>query len=398
MKKAILSPFALLYCLITFSQDTYVDLKNQTTQGTIENYKEWTKNPTEVKFKTAYGVEITLTPQNCKSFTAQKDVYISYMGTRVGNTDNVMNITGLVSKEMEKDTVSVFLRQVYSYSNYTLYKLFDSKRTNFYLSENGNIQELEYFQYINSSKTVIPYDGYKTYLYQKFKDIANNDIMSKLQTLSYTEPELVNFLAYIFNDKEQSSEKKRNNYPSEIFIGVGATANIGSLVDNNNNTAFKATAAEPSFEIGLRLYSQRKFGKFIFQPGINVMPLSNTFNNGMYEIKSTMFSANLGAGYAFVKTQAFSFYGIVNGSLMIPFSEETTVTYGNNHVKYKSNDLNDRLTVRPELGAIINRSLNIVLSGYFPLHLPFNGNSPYKYKVSGLSLGVRYAFIQRRKK
>jgi hypothetical protein len=397
MKKAILTPLLLLYCLVTFSQDTYVDLNNQTTQGTVENYRAWIRNPTEVKFKTTAGTEIVLTLQNCKSFTVDKDVYISYTGTRIINTDNAMNITGLVSDTMQKDTISAFLLQVYARSNYALYKLFDSKRTNFYLSDNDNVEELEYFETIDS-KMVTPKEGYKAYLYQKFKDAGDANIVNKIRSLTYTETDLVKFLTDILNDKAHSSERSRNRYPAEIFIGVGGTANMSSLVDGNGKTTFKETAFEPSFEIGLRLYSQRNFGKFIFQPSINVMPLSNSFDNGKYKLKTTMFSANLGAGYAFIKTQAFSLYALVNGSLMIPFSEETTNATTSTPVTDKSTYLNDRVTIRPELGAIINRSFNVVVGGYLPLHLPFAASSIYRYEVSGVSFGVRYAFIQHAKK
>lgn len=60
--------FFLLYSTFSFSQDSYVTLNDQTIHGTIENYKEWSKNPTTVLFKDSIdGNSIYLTPANCKS-------------------------------------------------------------------------------------------------------------------------------------------------------------------------------------------------------------------------------------------------------------------------------------------------------------------------------------------
>ena len=391
--------FFLLYSTFAFSQDSYVTLNDQIIHGTIENYKEWSKNPTTVLFKDSTdGNSIYLTPANCKSFTADlSDKFTSYKGTRILNTDNVMYSHGLQSDQLEKDSVQVFLRQIYQFKNYTLYKLFDDKRTNFYLSHNGVIKELEYFENINNNQ-VVPFNGYKDYLLEEFSDKGIGGLQHKVDILAYKENDLINFFADVFGDKAHSSEKLRNKYSNEILIGIGANENFSSIT--NSRATYKQASTSPSFEIGLRIYNQRNFGRLFFQPSISVMSLSNTFNEGVdlitpYKTKATLVSVKLGAGYMFLKKSNISVYAAAAGALPVLFNYRTLVGTG----KYVQSDgPYDKFTINPELGIIIKQTLNISFSGTLPFELPFLSDPSYVYKVSQSSIILRYAFIEGSKK
>ncbi|HSN10024.1 MAG TPA: hypothetical protein VLS85_13380, partial [Hanamia sp.] len=67
--------------------------------------------------------------------------------------------------------------------------------------------------------------------------------------------------------------------------------------------------------------------------------------------------------------------------------------------KYVGTDGSDaRITGRVELGVIVRGNLNISVRNSFPIRIIFPANTNYTYKMSQLSLAVRYAFIHGQKK
>lgn len=390
MKQILSISFILFYSSFAFCQHSYETSDGQTIPGTIKNYKEWSKNPTTVHFIDNSGKTITLTPQNCKSFTAGSDKYVSYNGTRILNSDNAMKSQSVQSDSLIRDSVHVFLRQIYQFNNYALYKLFDSKRTNFYFSDNGDIKELEYYETIEHN-TIVPFDGYKSFLNREFSDKSVAGFQYKLNSLVYKENDLLDFFADVFNDKQHSSEKLRNKYPGEILIGVGANQNVATL-ENNGPYIFHRTSISPSFEFALRIYNQRNFGRIFFQPSINAFSLLSDFSKATAKVKAMVVIINLGAGYLFVRKPDFSFYGEAAGALPVLFNFQTQ--QGSNGKYIKSHGPDDRITVHPEAGIIIKRNLNISASYLLPIRLPFNSNYQYAYKLSQASVVFRYAFIQ----
>ncbi|MDE3184292.1 MAG: hypothetical protein KGM16_12815 [Bacteroidota bacterium] len=396
MKKIII-PFLLFLSTSAFCQDSYISNDGQTVNGQVLNYKEWSKNPAEVKFQKTDGSVITLTPENCGSFVAGTDKYLSYHGTRVANTDNVLVSRNDDGATMIKDTVNAFLRQVYQFDGYTLFELFDNKRINFYLNKNGNIKELEYYETIKDG-TVDPNNSYKAYLYHEFAGKGIKDFQVEIKKLRYNENDLENFFANVLGDQSHTSEKLRNKYPSEILLGVGANVNSGTMHSWTSYPYYHQTTFSPSVEFGLRLYSQRNFGKFFFQPTIGVMPLSNTFKASGIQtkiVKATEVNVAIGAGYMFLKKQDISVYADGAALLCILANYETK----DGDRKYVGTDGSDaRITGQVELGVIVRRNLNIFVRNSFPIRIIFPANTNYTYKMSQLSLAVRYAFIHGHKK
>jgi hypothetical protein len=222
MKQILFISFLLFSSLFSFSQDSYITLDGKTVNGTVENYKEWSKNPTTVLFKdNVNDSEIILTIENCKSFTVGSDYFISYSGTRILNSDDILS-QGLKSDQMVKDSIHVFLRRIYQFNNYALYKLYDNKRINYYVSDHINIKELEFYETIKDN-TIAPFNGYKNYLMQHFSSKGIKGLEWKINNLNYKENDLLNFFAFVFRDKSHSSENLRNKYASEILLGAGST-------------------------------------------------------------------------------------------------------------------------------------------------------------------------------
>ncbi len=396
MRKFII-PFLLFLGNSAFSQDSYFTNDGQAVNGHVLNYKEWSKNPTAVKFQKADGSVVTLTPENCESFFAGTDKYLAYHGTRVANTDNVLVSRNDDGAKMIKDSVNAFLRNVYQFDGYTLYELFDNKRINFYVAKDGDMKELEYYETIKDGN-VNPYNLYKAYLYQQFSDKGVKGFQDKIKTLRYKENDLQNFLAAVLGDQSHKSEKSRNKYPSETLVGIGADMNSAMIHSWSSYPTYHQTSFSPSVEFSLRLYSQRNFGKFFFQPTLGVMPLSNTFKASAIQtkiVKATVVNVAAGAGYMFLKKHDIAVYADGAAALCILANYETK----EGDKKYVGTDGSDaRISGQAEVGVIIKRHLNVSLRNTFPVRLLFSSNTNYTYKLSQTSLVVRYAFIHNRNK
>jgi len=398
MNKLILISFLAFYTSAGFSQDSYVTLDGQTINGSVQNNREWLKNPLSVAFTKSDGSTITLTPENTRSFTAGTDSYLSYHGTRVSNTDNVLSSHGDDGAVMIKDTVNAFLRQAYQFDGYTLYELYDNKRINFYVAKDGGIKELEYYETINNGN-VEPFNLYKAYLYQQFSGKGTKYFSEKIKSLRYNENELHNFFATALGDQSHATEKLRNKYPSETLIGVGGNVNSGTIHSWTGYPYYHQTTFLPSVEFGLRLYSQRNFGKFFFEPSVGLMPLSNTFQAP--EIKTKIVKAidvtvALRAGYMFIKKPDFSAYVDAAGLLCVLANYETK----DGDDKYATTPIGSdaRFTGQAELGIVVKRNLNFSVRNTFPIRLLFISNTNYTYKLRQVSFVIRYAFIHEHKK
>ena len=299
------------------------------------------------------------------------------------------------SAQLEKDNIQVFLRQIYQFGSYTLYKLFDDKRTNFYLSNNGIITELEYYENINGNQ-IIPYYGYKNYLLNEFSDKTIKGLQHKVEILRYEENDLLNFFTNIFSDKSKSSEKLRNKYSNEILVGIGLNTNFGTI-SNLGSATYNKTSYSPSFEIALRTYSQRNFGRIFFQPSLSVMPLSHTFDEGStFKTKATLVNINLGVGYIFLKKSNLFIYAAAAGGVPVIFNYKTLKGTNGDYVNSGSPDV--RFTVHPEMGLVVNRTLNISFTGTLPFKLDFLSDRFFNYRVSQFSVVLRYAFLEGAKK
>lgn len=248
---------------------------------------------------------------------------------------------------MIKDTVHVFLRQIYKHNDFALFKLMDNKRINFYVSDSGSIKELEYFETMTNS-TMIPFNGYKNYLLTRFSDV--HGVETRIDKLSYREINLINFFAYVFNDAKHATEKLRNKYPTEILLGAGANLVFQSL-SNYSTFNFKSNDFAPSLEFAIRIHSQRNFGKLFSLLAVSVMPISGSFNNDVYNTKPTMVTLSLGAGYTLVKKEAISCYIQASGTIPIFINYQTRQGLQSEYIKSIGPDT--RLMVVPEIGILI---------------------------------------------
>ena len=76
MNKLLLISLLTFCVTAAFSQDSYITPDGHTVNGSVKNNREWLKNPLSIVFTKSDGSTITLTPENCKGFTAATDSYL----------------------------------------------------------------------------------------------------------------------------------------------------------------------------------------------------------------------------------------------------------------------------------------------------------------------------------
>lgn len=405
MSKLLVTCLLFIVSNASNAQDTYVNNNGDTVHGKITNYTQWSKSPSKVDFSDNSGNNITLTPLNCKGFKVDNsDAYISYSGTRIVNTDNIKNSVSTGNKIMSTEHIDGFLRRIYQYKGFTLYKYSDSKRINFFLSKNDSLKELEYYEYIDDNSNALQTDdAYKYYILDQLKDIDAPDKQKEIDNLEYRQDALINFFAKILDDKANATEKKRDRYPSEVFGGIGVDGKFGSLT-HADGSKFRQTSVSPLFEIGMRIYGQRNFGKLFFQPIVALSFLDNTINDSKNSFKlrnrGTLVSARMGPGYTFLKKQGISVYASAMVQLDFVFGYKSIYTYTgtiySGELDYPATMI--KVSLNPEVGLMINRSINIALQGSLPYRLPVYYNETYYYAqytfyaVHSLGLVARYNF------
>lgn len=405
MKKVFFVLALLNYTTAALCQDYYVSNNNDTIRGVVVNYKEWSRNPVEVLFKlSSASNSLKLNPSNCKSIViGSSDRYISYSGTRILNSENISSKAGLHDDDqLRRDSILVFLREIYQYKGYAFYKLSDNKRTNFYLDKNGALKELEYYEYINDANVVIPNNAYKIYIAEQLSGENNTGLDQKIAKLTYNEKSLIDFLAKVLQDDFHVSEKMRNKYPDEFFAGLGMNLNTGRIENSgaSANGSYSTTTFSPSFEVGLRIYSQRNFGRSFFQPALNVTSFSHNFHlkdNTEYKMKATVLSGHIAAGYLFQKKSVLSFYGIIGAGMTLVLNYKTSFINGSYSQTIKADKVLNKLTFHPEFGLVIHKSLNVALTGTLPFKLPLYSNFTYAYAISKAGIIIRYLFIKNKK-
>lgn len=395
MGKIFITCLSIFLVLDSSCQDMYVTNSGDTIHGKITNYEEWDRNPQEVTFIDNSGKSITLTPLNCKSFSAGKsDTYVSYSGPRLLNSTDIINTYGLNSSVDTTENINTFLRLIFHHKEFSLYKYLDTKRTNFFLATNGSIKELAYYEYTDDGGNTKTNEAYKIYILNQLNLVNDPDLMNKINSLVYEESALVKFFVNILRDKDYKAEKIRKNYATEILVGIGIQARFGSGVSGDGSNA-RQTALNPLAEIGVRFYGHRNYGKLFFEPSLIVSILNQHFTE-LYHIsfkaQGTIVGARIGPGYFFAKKEGINFYAALPIGVDFIGGYRTTYTGSTTTQTIKSIDTPIRFVLNPEIGVDLNHKFNISLKYTTPYNFNQSNYGNLPYKTSTCSLDVSFIF------
>lgn len=311
LQRPALLLIGFLIIQISFSQQNFVpgfviENSGDTIYGLID-YRNWNKNPDEIKFKlTNENEPVNFKPNDIIEFQINDDRYVS----GIVDTEISPSGTNVLSNNPQLNIVvdTIFLQSLVSGIK-SLYYFKDARgKENFYYKEEDNFELLIYKKYTKKVQGHDIFSENKTYLGQLTIYLADcKTIQSKLENTFYNSKSLIKLFQYYY---ECSSTKISFKKEEGISLEFGALAGITSTslkfggdaftyltnTNYNNSTNFSAGLF---FDIVL----PRNHGKLSFS---NELLFTNYFVQGKNEVNVdidyyTITSTEIGFSYLSLK-------------------------------------------------------------------------------------------------
>ena len=299
----------LLFPIITFCQTNFYKgyvIKNNgdTLKGYID-YREWVYSPKKITFKNNNVVD-SFTPDDIKGFEIKGfEKYSIYKGKV--STD--LNIFPNLPDQLDTSTVikSIFLRQLTTGKNLTLYFNNDPDKVRFFVAEQNQMPvELKFYEYYLYGKTYklahFVYTGQLRLYINKY----NNDdpkLIQQLENVAYKKTDLQNIIDqinnYEFGKEGAITNKYSNRLDIRFFVGAGinntsshyayATSTYNSqsgdanVVNYSKNIAIKG----PKYEFGIDIFKNPVVQKSIFRVAFTYSTLNSQINLPPYGVNLT---------------------------------------------------------------------------------------------------------------
>jgi hypothetical protein len=214
--------------LTTFSQKNiqpgYIVLPSKdTVRGSID-YRNWEKNPTQIRFSQSASESRIYTINDIEAFGVTGMDYYRKATVKVDDSPVRISDVGIYSEELVHDQ-TVFLRILAEGAAFTLYELVNFKTHYFIAKAGGPVEELSY-KLIKTDQTndVITYNDFRV---QLKKLISTNGNLSYEQTiavdkLNYKEKDLVKFVSQMNgSSSDKISFAKNKKEKPRLFAGGG---------------------------------------------------------------------------------------------------------------------------------------------------------------------------------
>ena len=233
---------------ISFAQSNYqagkiIKLNGDTLKGYID-YREWAQNPRAVNFRAGKNDQQTLqfTPGNTRGFQIDSlETYVSYTG------DISMDKTTFPELPYVLDTskmpAAVFLRQLATGSNLTLYDFTDEIKSRFFIAETGRQPvELKYYQYYNDQRDAVerPLFRGQLQLYVYKFNAGKPGLIANANRAGYNITSLTAVVNAINGDNGGASRTNltaanKHKAGFRLFAGAGALYTTTSYSNNSFN-------------------------------------------------------------------------------------------------------------------------------------------------------------------
>jgi len=379
--KLILITLFLLFTFITEAQTSYdkgyfIDNNQTKTECLIKNV-DWKNNPTQFTYKSSNDSDpITVTIDNVSKFEIYD--HLTYIRAKVAVDVNTSRINKLDdTKELSLTTSTLFLKLlVEGKSNLYAYKDGNLKRY-YYSNENGDINILEYKEYINKEGKVDKNQNYKSQLWSNLK--CDSIELNSFKNIDYEESDLIKFFTTYntcVNDLSYTFKKPKRTKVFHMSLRPGldfATAKIDhsdTSINNNLNVEFDRKL---EFRFGIAFEYVLPFNNdkwsLIVEPSYRSFSSSktiqlNTTSSILREDKVSIDYSSLEIPfgirhYSFINDNSALFFNL-SALVDIPFSG--TITY-EDHPNF---DINSGASLALGIGFISNDKYSIEGRFAFP--------------------------------
>ena len=358
MKKILLVTSLLLNGML-FAQSNYQSgyvIKNNgdTLRGFIDT-REWTVSPKFIKFKTTNDDNkfIEFYPNTINGFKVGDDeYYLSFIGQISLNSIKFNDLSYVVDTTKKLD--SVFIKQIVSGNNLSLYNLIDEIKTRYLIAEkNQQPFELEYYKifkeyqdpspnnvstntaYAGNISTNARYKGQLLLLATKYKPTFNK-VVDIINNASYSQDDF----EQIVNNLNDNQVKSKSKFHFRPYIGLGinsTTTNITKSDNFNNNQTFTSSGFTPTFNLGIDFFNNPNVQQFIVRTDFTFSYTKPKFSNFTFyptSASNQIYTLNQYT-YTFALKLIYNFYNKQNLKIFISGGIGFNyANYSNNHLSY----------------------------------------------------------------
>ena len=276
-KSLLTGLIALFFCSALLAQANFVPgsvtlANGEKLQGLID-YREWTRHPKKIVYKSGTGAE-------AKEFKPIELKYFEVTGKdRYESAIVKMDMESLLPEVNERPegipsivTDTVFLRIIYEGALFNLYNFRDEKNR-FYTRDSVNgYRELSFGQILVNNEQGREFkqtqELYKNQLMQYATDFDRLSMLrSKAERLRYSENSLLAFTRLLHNDTKKVEASERRLY---FFAGAGANLSGFTLKDHILLDGIDLKSSfSPMVSLGFDFFAKRKRSPIFLRVEVN---------------------------------------------------------------------------------------------------------------------------------
>jgi hypothetical protein len=395
-----------------FKPGYIVTLKGDTIKGFVD-YKDWTRNPKDVNFKSNNATN----PQiyNAKDIEAFAvtgvEYYKSYNGKISQNRVDFSNFS--IEVDTTYITDAVFLRGLSAGKNVTLLQYSDAIKDRYFIApKNGQVAELVYRAYLGGDDRVTKVfeTKYKQQLHILRTVYRPDDasLINEIQNTNYNQKALLKIVKKLNNGVDELTMVSQSKSGFRFFAGAGINAGTISFKDNITLLESSNTNIGPMINVGLDLLFNKNIGKLFLRTELSYtstktrlafgdgLPPSAFSTTNIIMFDRQMISLSPQLLYNISNKQNLKFYA--GGGLMLTLSlynNKQAYRDYNNTKTSSSYNLQSLLPVNVTLvaktGVTINNKIDIQVAYQPPVAIN-SATTIYVLKSSSFRAGINYLF------
>jgi hypothetical protein len=343
-----------------------------TLKGVIR-YKEWEVSPTFIEFKNKSGLVQNLTTDLVREFYIPS-VNQRYKMFRIGILDIDLSQTfNTAPSIVAKDSADIFLKEVTSGTNASLYNYTNNVGvSHYFLLKGSNLTELinyPYYRTVDNTKYLVKYDAYKNQL----PAILNDSENFKMPLPIYDERSIKK---YVEKYNESLGEVRNTAQIEKTESGFLVDMNFMVGIEGWKETGVNLKNAL-GYGIGMRVNLPRKFNNRYFKIALILNPGISTGEVYNYspDEKLTIKTIDIGVGTHLTTGNIRPFIGL---DYNFPINNWRSVSFGPHTGLSFRRQLNIEVSHFANLTSVISESPffnrpRISLSYYLNLNTVFKG-------------------------
>ncbi|MDB5143582.1 MAG: hypothetical protein JWQ66_2295 [Mucilaginibacter sp.] len=388
-----------------------INIHNDTLKGFID-YREWSKNPTTIKFKPNVNAQSeNYTVNNANGFAINDLEYYKKFIVPVSKGNVAFDV---LSHQLDTaySIDTVFLKSLVNGKYVSLYSFTDKIKTRFYVLDNEtrHIEELKYSLYFNEDvNSVVTLSDYRQQLLKLATtyQTTNDKLTSKIKSCQYIEGDLVRIFKAINGGTAQ--QITHSTLGSRFYAGLGARSSKLSFSGDNATFASSVSKASvsPVLSAGVDIFGNINTKKIFLRlnadftsshfkaSNTEVIEVINVHKASTLDFKQYLFSFSPQVIYNFYSADKLKIFiggGIaLNIAAYNDYNYITTTNGGDKAITNKYPEFQKFYIAMPvKAGVFIGK--HIELYGTYTLPSAITQNALFSVSISSVQAGINYTF------